>query len=543
MGNFKNKTIYQIYVRSFKDSNGDGIGDIRGIIEKLNYLRRLGVDYLWLTPIFTSPQNDNGYDVADYLNVDPLFGNMADLEELIQKAGEKGIGIMLDMVFNHTSTKHEWFKRAMAGEEEFLNYYIFKGGSPDTPPTNWKSKFGGPAWAYVENLNKYYLHLFDETQADLNWGNPAVRENLKNVIRFWKQKGIKGFRFDVINLISKPEVFEMDFEGDGRRFYTDGPLVHEYIKELVRDTGIIDMVTVGEMSSTSLENCIKYSNPAEEELSMCFNFHHLKIDYKDQDKWQVIPPDIEKLKGLFEAWQIGMQKTDGWNALFWCNHDQPRIVSRLGDDKAYRVVSAKMLATSIHLMRGTPYIYQGEELGMTNAYFTDISQYQDIESHNYYKIMLSQGKSSSEALKIIGLRSRDNSRTPMQWSDEEYAGFSKNKPWISLLDNYKSINAENGLNDDNSIFAYYQKLIRLRKEKAVISEGGIEFILPNTKNLLAYRRYLGPEEIIALNNFSNKEIIIGQDFKGYKAILGNYESPLNGGQTLRAFEAVVLEKQ
>ena len=327
----------------------------------------------------------------------------------------------LDMVFNHTSTEHIWFQRALRGEKEYQDYYIFKDGTQGKLPTNWVSKFGGPAWKYVPSLKKWYLHLYDETQADLNWENPKVREELKDVIRFWKEKGVRGFLFDVVNVISKPEVYEDDFIGDGRRFYTDGSHVHAFLKELVRDTGIEDMITVGEMSSTSLENCIRYSNPDEKELSMCFNFHHLKIDYKDGKKWELMEPDLGKLKELFRSWQEGMQKGNGWNALFWCNHDQPRIVSRFGSEGRYWKESAKMLAAAIHLMQGTPYIYQGEELGMTNAHFDEIGQYRDVESINYYHILLNEGKTKEEALSILATRSRDNARTPMQWSDQKNA--------------------------------------------------------------------------------------------------------------------------
>ncbi len=298
MADFHNKVVYQIYPKSFRDANGDGIGDLGGVIEKLDYLQELGADYLWLTPFFVSPQRDNGYDVADYYAIDPIFGTMQQAELLIHEAKKHGMGIMLDMVFNHTSTEHEWFQRALSGEKEYEDYYIFQPGKPDQPPTNWQSKFGGSAWEYVPRLGKWYLHLFDRTQADLNWENPAVREQLKKIVRFWKQKGIEGFRFDVVNLISKPAVFEDDQEGDGRRFYTDGRHVHEFLQELVRDTGIEEMITVGEMSSTSLENCVRYSRPAEKELSMCFSFHHLKIDYKDGDKWQLMKPDIQSLKQL-----------------------------------------------------------------------------------------------------------------------------------------------------------------------------------------------------------------------------------------------------
>ncbi|OUO81097.1 alpha,alpha-phosphotrehalase [Blautia sp. An249] len=546
MRSFSDKVIYQIYPKSFKDSNGDGIGDLRGVIEKLDYLKELGVDYLWLTPFFVSPLNDNGYDVADYLNIDPLFGTMGDLEELIQKADQRGIGLMLDMVFNHTSTEHEWFQRALKGEKEYMDYYIFKDGEPDQYPTNWQSKFGGPSWEYVPHLKKWYLHLFDVTQADLNWENPKVREELKNVIRFWKEKGIKGFRFDVVNLISKPEVFEDDFEGDGRRFYTDGRHVHEFLKELVADTGIEDMVTVGEMSSTTIENCIRYSNPQEKELSMCFNFHHLKVDYKDGQKWELMPADIDALKNLFRTWQEEMQKQGGWNAVFWCNHDQPRVVSRLGDDKKYWKESAKMLAASIHMMRGTPYIYQGEELGMTNAGYTEIGQYRDVESLNYYEIMRKDGKTQEEALEILAARSRDNSRTPMQWTGEKGAGFSEAEPWISIPENHTFINAEAERKDADSIFSFYQKLIQLRKEKKAIAEGTIEFLFLDQKNVFAYKRYLEGQEILVLNNFSEEEqtVKLEEDFRGFERLIGNYgEDNTKGAEkVLRPYETAVYEK-
>jgi trehalose-6-phosphate hydrolase len=545
MLDFKSKVVYQIYPKSFKDSNGDGIGDLRGIIEKLGYLEFLGVDYLWLTPFFVSPQNDNGYDVADYRRIDPLFGTMEDLEELIAEADKKGIALMLDMVFNHTSTQHEWFQKALRGDPEYMDYYIFKDGRPDQIPTNWESKFGGPAWEYVPYLKKWYLHLYDATQADLNWENPRVREELKSILRFWKEKGIKGFRFDVVNLISKPEVYKDDFEGDGRRFYTDGRHVHDFLKELVRDAEIEDMMTVGEMSSTSLENCIRYSNPDEKELTMCFNFHHLKIDYRDGNKWELMEPDISALKELFDIWQVGMQQAKGWNAVFWCNHDQPRIISRLGDDRRYWKESAKMLAASIHMMRGTPYIYQGEELGMTNAGYESIDRYRDVESLNYYDIMLKQGKTKKEALEILAARSRDNARTPMQWSDKDNAGFTEVEPWISLPDNYKTINAEAEAEDESSILSFYKKVIRLRKEKAVIAEGNIEFLDKKNPDVLAYRRILGAEEIIVLCNLRGREAVFNGNVElaTYEKILGNYAKEGERPGELRPYETVIYEKK
>ena len=546
MESLKDKVVYQIYPKSFRDSDGDGCGDLRGIIEKLDYLKWLGVDYVWSTPFFLSPQRDNGYDIADYYQVDPAFGTMEDAEELIREAGKRGIGIMFDMVFNHTSTEHEWFKKALAGDREYQDYYIFREGEPENPPTNWESKFGGSAWEYVPSLKKWYLHLFDRTQADLNWENPKVREELKNVIRFWKEKGVRGFRFDVVNLISKPEVFENDDRGDGRRFYTDGPHVHEYLKELVRDTEIGGMITVGEMSSTSIENCIRYTNPQEKELAMCFHFHHLKVDYKDGDKWEIQPADYRKLKELFVSWQEGMEKNGGWEAVFWCNHDQPRAVSRFGDDKKYWKESAKMLAGAIHMMRGTPYIFQGEELGMTNAGYTDISQYRDVESTNYYQIMLERGKTKEEALHILNERSRDNGRTPMQWNGGENAGFTSGRPWISLPDNYKTINVEAEMADEDSILYYYRRLIAIRKEEPAVAEGSIEFIETSDPQILAYRRILGEDEILAIHNFGSEEKDVPPACKegAYSLLLGNYKSDAEGvPDKLKAYESVILKKK
>lgn len=545
MTDFGKRTVYQVYPKSFRDSDGDGFGDIRGIIEKLDYLKELEIDYLWITPVFTSPMNDNGYDVADYYKINPQFGTMEDMDELIRFCDERGIGLMLDMVFNHTSTEHEWFQRALAGEKKYQDYYIFRDDPQDHVPTNWQSKFGGSAWEYVLSLKKWYLHLFDVTQADLNWENPEVRAELKKVILFWKDKGVKGFRFDVVNLISKPELFENDMEGDGRRFYTDGLHVHEYLKELTRDTGIEDMITVGEMSSTSLENCIQYSGQDEKELSMCFSFHHLKVDYKNGDKWALMEPDRMALKQLFEQWQTGMQEGNGWNALFWCNHDQPRIVSRMGNEDLYWKESAKMLAAVIHMMRGTPYVYQGEELGMTNAHYNDISRYRDVESLNYYKILLDQGKTEEQALKILAARSRDNSRTPMQWSAAPNAGFTEGTPWIEVPENYKEINVETELKDPDSVYSFYKKLIALRKEKDIIAEGTIDFLEKENPDVLAYKRnYLG-EELIVLNNLTAENAVIQQqpEWKAYQKLLGNYEEiTAEGGKiTLRPFETIVLD--
>ena len=540
--NFKDKVVYQIYPKSFYDADGDGLGDLRGVTAKLDYLANLGVDYLWLTPFFPSPQRDNGYDVADYCAVDPRFGTMADLEELIAEADKRGIGLMFDMVFNHTSTEHQWFQKALAGDETYQNYYIFKEGDPDTPPTNWVSKFGGNAWEYVPSLKKWYLHLFDVTQADLNWENPAVRAELAKVLRFWKDKGVKGFRFDVVNLISKPEVFENDYEGDGRRFYTDGRNVHRYLQELVAAGGIEGMVTVGEMSSTTLENCIGYTAPDRHELSMCFSFHHLKVDYKNGDKWALMPPDRQALKDIFAHWQEGMQAHEGWNALFWCNHDQPRAVSRFGDDGRYWKESAKMLGMATHFMRGTPYIYQGEELGMTNAHFTAIDQYRDVESLNYYRILQQQGHTPAQALEILAARSRDNGRTPMQWDATAHAGFTAGTPWIGVVDNHQTINAAAQVEDPDSIFGWYRTLIALRKAHKVISEGRIEMLYRDNADLLAYRRFTDQEELLVVCNLTGHEVslTLPEGWQDAPLLLGNY--PAAPRTALRPFECLALRQ-
>ena len=543
MLDFKDKVVYQIYPRSFYDTNGDGFGDLKGITAKLDYLKELGVDFLWITPFFISPQRDNGYDIADYRQIDPRFGTMEDFEELSSEAKKRGIGIMLDMVFNHTSTEHQWFQKAISGDEKYINYYKFVDGTRDCPPTNWVSKFGGNAWEYVDSLNKWYLHLFDVTQADLNWDNPEVRDELKDIIRFWKAKGVSGFRFDVINLISKPENLENDYEGDGRRFYTDGPRVHEFLKELVADTGIADMITVGEMSSTTIDNCIKYSNPSEKELSMVFSFHHLKVDYKNGKKWELMPYDKSALKKLFKDWQEQMSKNGGWNAVFWTNHDQPRTISRFGNEEKYWKESGKLFAGIIHFMRGTPYIYQGEEIGMLNTHFTDISQYRDVESLNYFKILQEEGKTAGEALSIINERSRDNCRTPMQWDSSANDGFTTGTPWIEVPEYGKHITAESQINDETSIFSFYKKLIYLRKEYKIISDGEIAFD-ESPEEIISYERKLGDKVLKVVGNLSENEADYSWSDEGYDRLIGNYDSAVNstkGQIKLRPYEFAVFK--
>ena len=504
MKSFKNSVVYQIYIKSFCDSNSDGIGDLNGIRSKLPYLKDLGVDYIWVTPFFVSPMIDNGYDVADYRAVNPQFGTMEDCEKMIAEADALGMGFMFDMVFNHTSDEHEWFQKALTGDPDYMDYYIFRDGNGDLPPADWTCSFGGPAWEYVPSLHKWYLHLFDPKQPDLNWENPRVREELKDVIRFWKEKGVRGFRFDVLNLISKPE--EFSGEGPGHRYCKDRARVHDFIREMVADTGIESYVTVGEMASTNIESCIGYSAPENHELSMCFNFHHLKVDYKDNNKWALMAPDYGRLLELFRDWQEEMASHGGWNAVFWCNHDQPRIVSRFGDEGEYRVRSAKMLGTFIHMLRGTPYIYQGEEIGMTNAHFTSIEQYRDVECLNYYQILLDKGSTKEEALEVLANRARDNSRTPMQWNGEPGAGFTDGEPWIGITDNYRTINAEAALADPDSIYYYYRRLVALRKEYPIISDGQIRFLETGNVNVIAYERTYEDQTLTVICNFGDRQV-------------------------------------
>ena len=541
--NLGNKVVYQIYPKSFQDTNGDGIGDLKGIIRRLDYLKELGVDYLWITPFFLSPQNDNGYDIADYRSIDPMYGTMEDFDQLVREAADRNIYLMMDMVFNHCSTKHEWFQKALAGDPYYRDFFIFKKGKNGLPPTNWESNFGGDAWNYLPGTDEYYLHLFHVSQADLNWENPNVRRACYDIVNFWIDKGVKGFRFDVINLISKPETYEDDLTGNGKKYYTDGPKIHEYLQELNRETfgRFDDMITVGEMSSTTLENSIRYSNPDSHELSMIFSFHHLRIDYPSGNKWEIQPFRFHDLKKNLFTWQREMEKGGGWNALFWYNHDQPRIVSRIGDEGKYRLESAKMLATALHGLKGTPYIYQGEEIGMTNAHFTDISQYRDIESLNYYNLMRRKGKPEEEIYESLRRKSRDNSRTPMQWDDTENAGFSEADPWISVIPNYKEINTLDR-EDENSIFSYYRKLIRLRKTVPVLADGSFEALLEEDDRILAYKRRTKEQELYVFCNFFPEEALV--DFclpEGCRCLLSNYNEEIQpGALKLRPYEAVMF---
>lgn len=507
MGNLHNKVIYQAYPKSFKDTDGNGIGDLRGVIEKLPYLEELGIDMLWLNPFYKSPQNDNGYDIADYTSIDPMFGTWDDFDRLVEEADKHGIGLMLDMVLNHTSTEHEWFQKALAGDEKYQDYYLLREAQSDgSLPTNWESKFGGPAWSKFGNTDKYYLHLYDVTQADLNWRNPEVRKELYKVVNFWLDKGVKGFRFDVINVIGKDEEMKDAEDGVGKSHYTDTPVVHEYMKELNKETfgRHEDIITVGEMSSTTVDHGIKYSNPDQNELSMIFSFHHLKVDYKDGEKWTTMPFDFIRLKEILNEWQSGMSVGGGWNALFWNNHDQPRANNRFGDVENYPIETATMLAQTIHLLRGTPYIYQGEEIGMLNPDYSTIDEYVDIETHNAYKKLKENGLSEEEVLAIIKEKSRDTARIPMQWEDSEHAGFTDGTPWLKVAENHKTINTKNEAYS-GKIRSYYKELIRLRKEMPIIQEGTYEAIELGHPSIFAYVREYEGEKLLVLNHFYAEE--------------------------------------
>ena len=545
MFDFRKSVVYQCYFKSFFDSDGDGVGDLGGVTAKLDYLQTLGVDYIWLNPFFPSPQRDNGYDVADYCAVDPRFGTMADFETLSQEAAKRGIRLMLDMVFNHTSTEHEWFRKAMAGDKEYEDFYIWREGSADgTPPNNWESKFGGSAWQYVPEKGKWYLHLFDPTQADLNWENPRVRKELQNVIGFWMEKGVKGFRFDVVNLISKGS-YESDDQGDGRRFYTDGPRVHEFLHELSAATFGTDaeIITVGEMSSTSMENCYRYAGADTGELSMVFSFHHLKVDFVGNEKWVLVPFDFGKLKNILFSWQTGMSDHNAWNAVFWCNHDQPRVVSRFGDEGEYWAQSVKMLGTVVHCLRGTPYVYQGEEIGMTNAGFTSLEQYRDVESLNHYHILRARGLHEDSVYDILRVHSRDNARTPMQWDASTHGGFTTAKPWLSVNPNHTRINAAAQVGDPDSVFSHYRKLIALRKQYDVIAYGDFAPLDETHPSVLAYTRQLDGEQLVVVNNFYRTEAdwTCPINLDGFTCLLSNYpDAAVQTKLHLRPYESLVL---
>lgn len=534
----KKKVVYQIYPKSYKDTTGNGVGDLRGIISKLPYLEELGVDVIWLNPFYPSPQRDNGYDISDYTAVNPLFDSMADFEDLVQKVKAYGIDIMLDMVLNHCSTEHEWFQKALAGDRYYQDFFILRD-----QPTNWASKFGGNAWAPFGDTGKYYLHLFDVTQADLNWRNPHVRKELFKVVNFWRDKGVTCFRFDVINLIGKDEVLKDNDQFDGKPEYTDRPIAHDYLKMLNQATfgQDSDSMTVGEMSFTDIPNCIQYSNPNSHELNMVFNFHHLKVDYDQGQKWTLKPFDFAELKTLFHTWGEEMSEGGGWSALFWNNHDQPRALNRFVDVEHFRNEGATMLAASIHLSRGTPYIYMGEEIGMLDPDYESMANYVDVESINAYQALRSAGKTESQAFAIVQAKSRDNSRIPMQWNDEENAGFSTGQPWLQVGKTYRDINVAK--EKSGPIFTFYQELIALRKILPIIAEGSYQSAYQDNPYIYAFERQYGKQRLLVCNNFFAKtvKVPLPKAYQEGRVLLSNYpEEALSDTITLKPYQTLAI---
>lgn len=528
-GWWKNAVFYQIYPKSFQDTDGDGIGDLKGIISRLDYLATLGIDGIWLSPVFASPQVDNGYDISDYCAIDPMFGSLADMEKLFAEAKKRGISIILDLVLNHSSDQHRWFQEAKKSKDNpYHDYYIWRDGTPDQRPNDMGSVFGGPAWTFVPELGQWYFHQFVPQQPDLNWENPKLRQELYQSIRFWVEKGAEGFRLDVIDQIAKePDNF----------ITNNGPRLHDFLRELSREAFREEgIVTVGEAWGADTERAKLYSAPDGSELSMVFQFQHICLDQQGE-KWDFIPLSLPKLKTCLAHWQTELHGC-GWNSLFFNNHDLPRIVSRWGNDKQYRVESAKMLATMLHGMQGTPYIYQGEELGMTNCKLP-LEQYRDVEIHNLYRDRTAQGYSHEAVMESIYQRGRDNARTPMQWNAGENAGFTSGTPWIPLNPNYKTINAENALADPNSTFYYYQKLIALRKEYPIFRDGAFALIDGENEKVFAYTRTLGENKMLVVCNFTDEEVSfpIDAEFENAQVLIANYE---NQSSILRPYEAKIL---
>lgn len=534
MGNknwWKEIVVYQIYPRSFQDSNGDGIGDLKGILSRLDYLKDLGIGAIWLSPVCKSPQDDNGYDISDYQDIDPMFGSLEDMELLIQEAGKRDIRIIMDLVLNHSSDEHPWFKEARKSKDNpYHDYYVWRDGVEGTPPNDLGSTFGGSAWEWVPELGQYYLHLFSVKQPDLNWENPKVRQEIYDMIQWWMDKGVGGFRLDVIDLIGK----QPDLKITG-----NGPNLHQYMRELSKETfqkG--DLLTVGETWGATPESAKLYSNPDGSELSMVFQFEHISLDEQEgKGKWDLQPLDLLQLKKVLSKWQTEL-KGEAWNSLFWNNHDLPRIVSRWGNDGEYRVQSAKMLATLLHGMQGTPYVYQGEELGMTNVRYP-IEEYRDIELLNLYKERVENGYAEKEVMESIYAKGRDNARTPMQWDASENAGFTDGKPWILVNPNYTEINAEESINDPHSIYHYYKTLIQLRKEHEVIIYGDYELLYPEDTNLFAYTRTLGDTQLLVLCNFYGNTVTfdIPEEFGKDKALLISNYADVHSENELRPYEA------
>ena len=551
---WKESVVYQIYPRSFCDSNGDGIGDLNGITGKLDYLKELGIDVIWLSPVYKSPNDDNGYDISDYQAIMDEFGTMEDFDRMLATAHEKGIKIMMDLVVNHTSDEHKWFiESRKSTDNPYRDYYIWRPAKEDgSLPNNWGSCFSGPAWEYDKTTDMYFLHLFSKKQPDLNWDNPAVRQDVFDMMNWWLKKGVDGFRMDVISLISKePGLPDKEPGINGYATFNvsaNGPHVHEYLQEMRQKTlNNADTITVGECSGVTLEEAKKYARSDEKELNMVFQFEHMDVDSDEKaGKWTTRKMDLRNLKKILTRWQKGLQDI-AWNSLYWENHDQPRSVSRFGNDSdEYREISAKMLATCIHMMQGTPYVYQGEELGMTNCPFNTLDNFRDLESINAFHELTEQGKMTEEdMMAAIGYKGRDNARTPMQWDDSAYAGFSTANPWIMVNPNYTKINAKDQINREDSVFKYYQKLIKLRHESELIVYGTYDLILDDDKDIYAYIRTLGDEKLIVYCNFSEntREVELPEEFTNGKVLISNYiDAKVNHKITLRPYEAIVIQK-
>ena len=551
---WKESVVYQIYPRSFCDSNGDGIGDLNGITGKLDYLKELGIDVIWLSPVYKSPNDDNGYDISDYQAIMDEFGTMEDFDRMLATAHEKGIKIMMDLVVNHTSDEHNWFiESRKSTDNPDRDYYIWRPAKEDgSLPNNWGSCFSGPAWEYDKTTDMYFLHLFSKKQPDLNWDNPAVRQDVFDMMNWWLKKGVDGFRMDVISLISKePGLPDKETGINGYATFNvsaNGPHVHEYLQEMRQKAlNNADTITVGECSGVTLEEAKKYARSDEKELNMVFQFEHMDVDSDEKaGKWTTRKMDLRNLKKILTRWQKGLQDI-AWNSLYWENHDQPRSVSRFGNDSdEYREISAKMLATCIHMMQGTPYVYQGEELGMTNCPFNTLDNFRDLESINAFHELTEQGKMTEEdMMAAIGYKGRDNARTPMQWDDSAYAGFSTTNPWIMVNPNYTKINAKDQVNREDSVFKYYQKLIKLRHESELIVYGTYDLILDDDKDIYAYIRTLGDEKLIVYCNFSEntREVELPEEFVNKKVLISNYsDAKANQKITLRPYEAIVIQK-
>lgn len=551
---WKESVVYQIYPRSFCDSNGDGIGDLNGITGKLDYLKELGIDVIWLSPVYKSPNDDNGYDISDYQAIMDEFGTMEDFDRMLATAHEKGIKIMMDLVVNHTSDEHKWFiESRKSTDNPYRDYYIWRPAKEDgSLPNNWGSCFSGPAWEYDKTTDMYFLHLFSKKQPDLNWDNPAVRQDVFDMMNWWLKKGVDGFRMDVISLISKePGLPDKEPGINGYATFNvsaNGPHVHEYLQEMRQKAlNNADTITVGECSGVTLEEAKKYARSDEKELNMVFQFEHMDVDSDEKaGKWTTRKMELRNLKKILTRWQKGLQDI-AWNSLYWENHDQPRSVSRFGNDSdEYREISAKMLATCIHMMQGTPYVYQGEELGMTNCPFNTLDNFRDLESINAFHELTEQGKMTKEdMMAAIGYKGRDNARTPMQWDDSAYAGFSTANPWIMVNPNYTKINAKDQINREDSVFKYYQKLIKLRHESELIVYGTYDLILDDDKDIYAYIRTLGDEKLIVYCNFSEntREVELPEEFTNGKVLISNYiDAKVNHKITLRPYEAIVIQK-